>query len=193
MSATAGSSSVTAPCGCCSGTRVRTPQPVHNRPGLPQIAYRSGTHGDFLASLLAGLTAGTRPALRRLRTRAPDDPTIALLDAWAVVCDVLTFYDERLLNESYLRTATERTSLRELGALVAHRLDPGVAAETHVAFTLERPPQVPPALAPDPGLLPPTTPSVVTLPVGLRLQSIPGPGQQPQTFETVEPVVARPE
>lgn len=191
--ATGGHPPGTETCGCCSGVLARTPQPVDNRPGLPEVRYRSGTYGDFRASLLAGLTSSSRPALARLRTRAPDDPTIALLDAWAMACDVLTFYNERLLNESFLRTAADRTTLQELGKLVAYRLDPGVAAETHVAFTLERPPVVPAALPPDPGLLPATTPAAVTLPVGLRLQSIPGPGEQPQTFETVEQIDARPE
>ena len=37
------------------------------------------------------------------------------------------------------------------------------------------------------------TPAEVTLEAGLRVQSIPGPGEQPQTFETVEEVEARPE
>ena len=36
-------------------------------------------------------------------------------------------------------------------------------------------------------------PAAVTLPVGLRVQSVPGPGEQPQTFETVEEIEARPE
>ena len=37
------------------------------------------------------------------------------------------------------------------------------------------------------------TPAAVTLEPGLRVQSIPGPGEQPQTFETVEEIEARPE
>ena len=37
------------------------------------------------------------------------------------------------------------------------------------------------------------TPEAVTLEPGLRVQSIPGPGEQPQTFETVEEIEARPE
>ena len=36
------------------------------------------------------------------------DFSIALLDAWAAVADVLTFYQERLANESYLRTKAAR-------------------------------------------------------------------------------------
>lgn len=180
-------------CGACEGTGVRTPRVVDNRPGLDGLSYRSGVHGDFLASLLAGLSRRDRPALGALRTRDADDPTVALLDAWAAVCDVLTFYTERLADEGYLRTARERVSLQQLGALVAYRLDPGAAAETHLAFTLERPPVLPALDPPDPGLLPPAVPATLTLPVGLRVQSIPGPGETPQLFETVEEVEARPE
>jgi predicted phage baseplate assembly protein len=180
-------------CGCCSGATVRTPGRIENRPGLSEVAYRSGRHGDFLASMVAGLSRTDRPALARLRTRDADDPTIALLDAWAVACDVLTFYSERLANEAFLRTSTERTSLQELGKLVAYRLSPGVAAETWLAFSLERPPVLPAADPPDPGQRPPSVPAAVVLPVGMRVQSVPGPGELPQTFETVEEVDARPE
>lgn len=180
-------------CGCCGGSAVRTPATLANRPGLGQVAYRSGRHGDFLASMLAGLTRADRVALARLRTRDADDPTIALLDAWAVTCDVLTFYTERLANESYLRTAVDRASLQQLGALLSYRLNPGVAAETLLAFSLERPPVLPAPDPPDPGLLPPAVPSEIVLPVGLRVQSVPGPEEKPQTFETVAGITARPE
>lgn len=180
-------------CGCCTGTTAATPGAIENRPALREIAYRSGTHSDFLASMLAGLSLKKRPALSGLRTRDPDDPTIALLDAWAVACDVLTFYSERLVNESYLRTSVDRTSLQELGKLVAYRLSHGVAAETWLAFSFDRPPAPLPSASSDPGQTPPAVPAVVTVPVGLRVQSIPGAGELPQTFETVEAVEARPE
>jgi predicted phage baseplate assembly protein len=180
-------------CGCCSGTAISTPHLIENRPALSEIGYRSGTHSDFLSSMLAGLSRKDRPALAGLRTRDADDPTIALLDAWAVACDVLTFYSERLANESYLRTSVERTSLQELGKLVAYRLSPGVAAETWLAFSFERPPAPLPSTMSDPGQATPAVPAVVSLPSGLRVQSVPGPGELPQTFETVEEVEVRPE
>lgn len=182
-------------CGCCSGTSARTPAVLGNRPGLSEIAYRSGVHGDFRSSMVAALSDASRSRLARLLTRDPGDPTIALIDAWAVVCDVLTFYNERLVNESYLRTATERVSLQELGRLVAYRLSPGVAAETHLAFSLEKPPSTGQltGLPPDPGLVPPAPPTAVDLPIGLRVQSVPGPGELPQLFETVEELFAHAE
>jgi Baseplate J-like protein len=182
-----------ATCGCCAGVAARTPLEVENRPGLSAIAYRVGVHADFFSSLIAGLTDPQRPRLGALGTRDRDDFTIALLDAWAVTADVLAFYSERLAQESYLRTARQRISLQELGRLLGYRLRPGVAAETYVAFALEPPPEVPAKLSPDPGSAPPVTPESVALEKGLRVQSIPGPGEKPQTFETVEEIEARPE
>ena len=61
--------------------------------------------------MLARLSSSDYPALAALKTRDDDDFSIALLDATAVVLDILTFYQERLANESYLRTATQLYSL----------------------------------------------------------------------------------
>lgn len=173
-------------CGCCDGTGARTPLRVQNRPGLAAVAYRVGTHATFLRTSLATLgTAGTpppdapagwRPPLQTLTARAGDF-TPALLDAWAVVGDVLTFYSERIANESWLRPATERRSILELARSIGYELNPGVAASTHLAFTLE---EVPGA------------PEQVRIVRGTRAQSIPGPQEKPQSFETEEEILARP-
>ncbi|MEH1828438.1 MAG: putative baseplate assembly protein [Nostoc sp.] len=163
-------------CGCCEGIAVQTPVDHDNRPGLAAIAYRVGTYPQFKHSLLAQLS--TPPALQTLTTREDDDFAIALLDAWAIVADVLTFYQERIANESYLRTATERFSLLQLARLIGYQLRPGVAASTYLAFTLEDAPGVP---------------KIVTIDVGLKVQSVPGKDETPQTFETVEKITARTE
>src|SRR4051812_16869885 len=97
-------------CDCCVGIEDATPLAVTNPPGLPAITYRVGTHARFKESLLADLSLSHEPALRQLTTRDDSDFAIALLDVWAMVADVLTFYQERIANESYLRTATERRS-----------------------------------------------------------------------------------
>jgi hypothetical protein len=198
----------TCTCGCCAGADRRTPTEIDNRPGLSAITYRVGTHPQLLASMIAELhTAGrgavdasdpaddegVRGPLAELTTRDRDDLSLALLDAWALIGDILTFYSERLAQESWLRTATDRRSLLELGRLVGHRMAPGVAAQTHLAFAVTPAPDVPPAATQEPGSAPPVTPPWVEVPVGLRVQSIPGPGEQPQIFETVAPVTARPE
>lgn len=180
-------------CGCCEGVQASTPQGIFNRPGLSAVNYRIGSWGDFKASLVAGLSSSTRPALARLATRAGDDFTLGLIDAFACTADVLSFYQERTANENWLGTALERTSLQEMGKLIGYRLRPGVAAETWLAFTLETPPQAPPGLTDEPGAFVTGVPAQIALPAGLKVQSVPGPDEKPQTFETVEAVaVARP-
>ena len=90
-----------------------------------------------LLSQLSSLTiAGNRP-LERLTTRSLDDPAIGLLEAWAIVMDILSFYQERIINEGYLLTATERRSVLELARSIGYELSPGVAAGTFLAFTVE--------------------------------------------------------
>ncbi|TVR78095.1 MAG: putative baseplate assembly protein [Rhodospirillales bacterium] len=167
-------------CGCCAGTAVETPQAVRNRPGLSAVAYRVATHGSFKATMLARLSSAAHPALDRLRTRDDDDFSIALLDAWATVADVLTFYQERLINEAWLRTATERFSILELARLIGYRPRPGVAASTWLAFTMEDAPG-----APDQAV------AATLVARGTAVKSIPGPGELPQTFETMEDIEAR--
>lgn len=180
-------------CHCCSGVERATPLEVINRPGLQAIAYRTGTYAQFRTSLQAGLSSSAYPRLANLRTRDDQDFTVALLDAVACAADVLTFYQERLANESYLHTARERLSLQELGRLIAYELRPGVAAETCLAFTLETPPVPPATMKPEPGMFIDSVPRETTLSAGLAVRSIPAPGQQPQVFETVESLIARPE
>jgi hypothetical protein len=179
-------------CHCCEGVAAATPQGLSNREGLSAIAYRIGDHAQFRASLHALLSNPAFPELAALRTRSDDDFTMGLIDAFACAADVLTFYQERIANESYLRTAIERVSLQEMGKLIGYRLRPGVAAETWLAFALETPPAPPASLVPEPGAFVTGVPAGLALDPGLKVQSVPGPGEQPQTFETVEAVDARP-
>lgn len=175
-------------CGCCDGIAAETPQSLDNRPGLSALAYRIGDHAQFRASVHASLSSSQFAPLARLRTRSDDDFTIGLIDAFACSADVLTFYQERIANESYLRTAVERVSLQELGKLVGYRLPPGLAAETWLAFALDTPPAPPATLPPEPGNFVTGVPERLALDAGLQVQSVPGPGEKPQTFETAEPL-----
>jgi hypothetical protein len=180
-------------CGGCDGVKASTPAGLSNRAGLDAISYRIGDYAQFRESLHAGLSSPSFPELAWLRTRDADDYTLGLLDAVACAADVLTFYQERLANESYLRTATERVSLQEMGKLIGYRLRPGVAAETWLAFALETPRSAPANLPPEPGAFVTGIPGALAMGAGLKVQSVPGPGEKPQTFETVEDIDARPE
>lgn len=120
-------------------------------------------------------TSGQSSALGALNTRSGDDFSVALLDAWAVVCDVLTFYQERIANESYARTSTEHASLLQLARSVSYQLRPGVAADSYLAFTVEDAPGAP---------------GKALIDIGTKVQSLPNPGEKPQMFETVEGIEA---
>ena len=179
-------------CGCCEGLTNITPMKTANRPGLSALAYRVGTHATFLETMKARLssmyldlpsdkfdaqgiplTDRVYP-LRSLTTRSGDDPAIALLDSWAIVAAVLTFYQERIANEGYLSTATERRSILELANLIGYELRPGVSASVFLAYTIDT-----------------NTKEPVIIPAGAKSQSIPGPGETAQTFEASDPLEAR--
>lgn len=175
-------------CGCCDGLTVTTPVEVTNRPGLSAVGYRVGVHGSFKAGMVARLSTSEASVLQSLRTRRDQDFSIALIDAWAMVLDILTFYQERLANESYLLTATERRSLLEQARLIGYEPRPGVAASTYLAFTVEDT-----GVAALPGVpVQPTAsgPREVLVPKGTRVQSVPGPGETAQMYETIEDLTA---
>lgn len=177
---------MTQACGCCQGIQKITPVAIANPPGQSLISYRVGTHSTFLETMLARLStlcltippsSGSGPSahlrpLLTLTTRSEQDPSIAFLDACATVADVLTFYQERIANEGFLRTATERRSILELARLVGYELRPGVAASVFLAFTVSDGFQG-------------------DIPQGTRAQSIPGVGELPQFFETSQALTAR--
>lgn len=167
-------------CGCCAGIGQETPVRLDNLPSQTTLHYRIGTHAGFRESMLAALTGAARPALRQLGTRDDDDFTIAYLDGVATVLDVLSFYQERYVNENFLATGTERRSVQELARLIGYELSPGVAAATHLAFRLQTTPGVP-----DGNTVP------ITIPAGTRVQSVPAQDEDPQIFETSEAVEAR--
>ena len=166
--------STTDNCGCCAGVSPLTPVDETQAPGQPELALRIGTHGRFRQSMLADL-ADEAP-LASLSTRASDDPAIALIDSWAAVLDVLSFYQERIGNENYLHTASERRSVLELARAIGYELRPGVAASTWLAFTLETAPGAP---------------LETRIDIGARAQSVPGQDEKAQTFETLEAIDAK--
>ncbi|WP_243788583.1 putative baseplate assembly protein [Saccharopolyspora gloriosae] len=165
-------------CGCDRHDERRAPARPHNPPGRTALENRVGEHGTFLAAMLDRLASPAHPALRALTVRTTDDPAIALLDAWAVLGDLLTFHSERIADEGYLGTAHDHRSLALLGRLVGHRPRPGVAADTFLAYALDRDPRAEDAS--------------VLIPRGARSNSVPSAADEvSQTFETSEDLTAR--
>lgn len=112
------------------------------------LSYRIGTYDDFLKTQLS--TLAVTPAktesgdIISLPWKAYDinengNPISALMQGWSMVLDVLTFYQERLLNEGLLQTAKEQRSILELGNEVGYQFNKGLPATTYLAFTAAKP------------------------------------------------------
>ena len=123
----------------------------------------------------ARLSSRDYPAAGSASTsREPDDPAIALLDAWATVGDVLTLLSGADRQRG-LPAHRDRAALRARAG-AAGRLPPrpGVAASVYLAYTIDD-----------------KFTEEALIPAGSRAQSVPGPGETAQSFETSEDLKAR--
>lgn len=144
----------------CDGAHIEAPV---NLPTLRHIGYRVGSYADFRRAILAPVTADalSDPVWR---TDGAGDLAVMIAEWFAYIADILTFYNERIANEDYLRTADLPESVADLIALLGYRPRPAIGATGYLA-----------ALT--------TARQSAVLPKGLQFQSKPAPGQEPQTFE----------
>ncbi|WP_298890038.1 hypothetical protein [uncultured Serinicoccus sp.] len=153
------------------------PPALTNPAGQRTLRWRAAPHGQALARMRAYLADPAQPLpVRSIAHDATTDPAIALLDSWGVVTDIVSFYTERIAQEGFLRTATERGSVRQLARTLGYEPRPGVSAEVELAVEVETAAGAP---------------ATVQVPVSTPVQTIPAPGELPQIFETSEPLEAR--
>ncbi len=95
-------------------------------------------------------------------------PLGALIDAWAVTGDVLTFYQERIGDERALSTARETISAYAIARSVGYEPRPAIAARTDLAFSIATSAQA----------------GLVTIPAGTAVGNVPAEGALPAIFET---------
>jgi hypothetical protein len=168
--------------------------------GMETRLWPDAPSDDALARL--GKSGATRLLRDMLTTRETSDPAIALFDAWSTIADVLSFYQERLANEGFLRTATEQRSLYELSRLVGYRPRNGLSSSVYLAFEVDdaalRPLSTgigqPAAPTPSASAAQSQPPSLdVPIPAGTKAKSTPNAGStdESQTFETSFPLIAR--
>src|SRR6266511_1109789 len=139
--------------------------------GLNALPRQIRAFPEVRQALLASLPK--KSALRTWRARGGQDLGIMLLEMWAYVSDVLAFYDERIANETYLRTAQRRPSLRRLVELLGYFPAPGVAAKVILAAIADGR-------------------DAVTLPAGTGFRSDAFGSEPPQVFEIGESIVIHP-
>jgi predicted phage baseplate assembly protein len=148
-----------------------------NPPGLSAIRYRAGSFTSFRRAMLdavarADLLGATPNPFAGWQEGTDGDYQTLLLELWAYLADILTFYQERIANEAFVTTATQRDSLLRLAGAIGYRPAPGAGAAAQVAFTVE------------PG-------KTVTVPARFRVGSRAQPGRAAAVFETEGALTAR--
>jgi hypothetical protein len=157
---------VSCQCGCGGACgELPTKFPITNPSGLAQLAYRVGTFATFRRALLQHCAGETE--LDVWRPTAGSDLGLQVLDWWAYIADVLTFYNERIANEDYLGTAQLDASVAHLVSVLGYRPRPGIGAVGTLAV-----------IASGPGPL--------VVPAGLAVASKGSPELGSQTFETTD-------
>jgi hypothetical protein len=147
------------------------PQTISNPPGRRVISYRIGDYGAFREALLRSCPGEVE--LLNWRPGAQGDLAVQMVEWWAYLADILTFYNERIANEDYLQTATLVRSVQGLVRLLGYRPRPGIGATGNLAALL-------------------SGTKSITLPQGFQVQSKPGPGKQPQIFELTANTTVQP-
>lgn len=144
------------------------PQVIFNPPGRSAIAYRVGDYTSFRQALLLPLKDSEgklkESELLNWYPSADGDLAVQVVEWWAYLADILTFYSDRIANESYLGTADLPESVQRLIQILGYRPRPGIGARGIVAALVNNS-------------------KTFTLPQGFQIQSKPGPGKQPQIFE----------
>lgn len=108
------------------------PAPGDVIPQLPQsIDYLAKDFDSFLRGMLDMLP--TR--IPGWTTRTEADLGMTLLELFAYMGDQLSYYQDRVANEGFLRTAGQYESVRRLLLLIDHQLSPGTAAKALVKVT----------------------------------------------------------
>src|SRR3989442_364933 len=146
----------------CPCDEIKFPPALRISAGLPQLPRQIATFPEFRAAMLSAIRG--QAALKAWGARSSDDFGIMLLEMWSYVCDNISFYDEVIANESYLRTAYQRSSLRKMVALLGYIPRPAVASTASLAVFAE-------------GRQP------ITLPAGTSFRCGAFPGSAPQVFE----------
>ncbi|MEA3051426.1 MAG: hypothetical protein QOG72_329 [Sphingomonadales bacterium] len=136
-----------------------------NPPQQETLQFRFGDYAQFRRAVLKPVDGEV--SIAAWRTQGEGDLAVMMAEWFAYIADILTFYDERIANQSYLRTADLDASVRRLIQILGHRPRPAIGATGLVAALVTRG-------------------QSAVLPSGLQFQSKPGPGQPPQIFELLE-------
>jgi hypothetical protein len=155
----------------CPCEAFNFPEVISNPPGLSTILYRAGDFSSFREAMLRALPGEVE--LVNWKPTTTSDLALQMIEWWAYLADILTFYNQRIANQDYLRTADLSASVNRLIRVLGYRPRPGIGAKATLAALV-------------------SAKQPITLPAGFGVQSKPGPGQTPQIFELSADTAAQP-
>src|SRR4051794_13580276 len=101
----------------------------------PAIDY---TNKDY-ASLRQAMLDLARYRLPEWTDQSPSDLGVLLVDLFAYMGDIILYYQDRIANESFLRTAVERRSVLDSLRLIGYELSPPVPASAELTLYFKPP------------------------------------------------------
>lgn len=133
---------------------------------VPPVDYTSKDWATFRDDMKDAIS--TR--LPEWTSRSPNDFGIVLIELFAYVGDILSFYGDRIANEAFLPTAVQRSSVYSIAAMLDYRPTQNLAASVTLTLTIQ------------PGIGP------VTIPAGTQVSTVPSEGATPIIFETASAI-----
>jgi len=125
------------------------------------VDYTSRDYAAFRDDMLANATT----LLPEWTSRSSNDFGVVLVELFAYMGDILSFYGDRIANEAFLQTATQRSSVLSIAAMLDYRPNGTAAASATLTFTTA------------PGT------AAITIPAGTRVSTL-ALGTEPIYFET---------
>jgi len=114
-----------------------------NAYGHLPLNYRTADYSSSLERMRLSLPAytvsspdGLIQPLSQVELKGRPNWLLGLLESWALIAQVLGFYQERMANEGFLASALREISVREMLAMVGYRPFPGTAGSALSAFLL---------------------------------------------------------
>lgn len=126
------------------------------------IDYTSKDYAAFRDDMLAHAS----DVLPQWTSRSPNDFGVVLVELFAYMGDILSFYGDRVANEAFLATATQRNSVLQIARMLDYRPNGTSPSSTTLTF------------ATSPGM------GTVTIPKGTRVSTESAGGSEPIYFET---------
>lgn len=139
--------------------------------GISPIQYTSRDYAALKADLIAAIPG----LLPEWTSRSSNDFGIVMIDLFAYCGDILNYYSDRIANEAFLATATQRASVLSIASMLDYKPLSQAPATVSLQFTISA-----------------TAPQVVIIPAGTQVSTRSSPEAVGVPFETLLPLVLTP-